>query len=495
MRFISLSFLRCSASLLLIAIVSWNLPAQTLVLQPGPSNGVDAIIANCVQCGYDNANFGAAADMLSCAWTNDGAESDCRSLIRFDISSIPPGSIVTSAFLSIYYNPVSSNGNHEGDNISLLQRVTSSWDENTVTWDNQPTSTSTDEVVMPATVSNTEDRPDINVTVLVQGMVDDPANNFGLLFRQQDETAYRRMVFASSDHPDALLHPKLVVNYVAPNVDCITLTPGPNEGQDAVLASCVSCGYNDMNFGSDPDLASMAWTNGSAESDLRSLMRFDLSTIPTTATVVSATLSLYFNPNSSNGNHQGDNTSFLQRVTSTWDENTVTWDTQPSTTTVDEVLLPATSSNTENRPDINVTAPVQDMLADPLNDFGFMLLQQDETSYRKMIFASSDYPNAALRPSLMVCYTNNTGLSDPDRSEKLSVFPVPMSQNVTIDLMSFARGAVDLTLWDINGRCVRTLKAAGGEKIRMERGSLSSGLYVLAAHSDHASMFAKLVIE
>ena len=248
-------------------------------------------IVDCIPCGYYYTNFGGADDFAAMAWTNGGNVSNGRSLIRFELSSIPTNAIVTSAMLSLYFNPSSSNGDHQslsGPNTALLQKITSSWDEYTVTWDNQPTTTSAGEVVVPETVTNTEDRPDIDITALVQQMVADPATNHGLLFREETESFYRRMIFSSSDHVDPTNHPKLVVTYEVPNETCLTFQPGPNEGMDALVANCIPCGYYYTNFGSADDFAAVAWTNGGNISNGRSLIRFDLSAVPTYATVTSA---------------------------------------------------------------------------------------------------------------------------------------------------------------------------------------------------------------
>jgi PKD repeat protein len=65
----------------------------------------------------------------SSGWESDG-------LIKFDISSIPTGSIIQSATLHIFYfdwvtsDPVGR--------ILKIYRITSNWNESTVTWSNQP---------------------------------------------------------------------------------------------------------------------------------------------------------------------------------------------------------------------------------------------------------------------------------------------------------------------------------------------------------------------
>src|ERR1041385_6955140 len=120
---------------------------------------------------------------------------------------------------------------------------------------------------------------------------------------------------------------------------CTTLVLQPDSatGQDAPIYTH----YASTNLGSDPELNAEAWTYQGTPGVGRSLINFDLSSIPSGATINSATLTLYNNPQSSNGLQNGQHSqlsgsdaAWLQRVTSTWAENTVTWNTHPTTTTV-----------------------------------------------------------------------------------------------------------------------------------------------------------------
>ena len=218
-----------------------SLAQITLILRPGAETGKDAIIASCVPCGYNNMNGGSFAEFFACAWTNGGHESNGRSLIEFDLTAIPANSTIIKAILSLYYNPESSNGSHSslsGSNASLLKRITEPWLENVVTWDNQPATTDTNEVTLPASITFYQNYPSIDVTDLVTDMIKFPTRGFGFMFKVAYEEYYRRMIFASSDHPDTTLHPKLEITYKSGLVfqepganESIRLFPNPNEGR------------------------------------------------------------------------------------------------------------------------------------------------------------------------------------------------------------------------------------------------------------------------
>jgi len=164
-----------------------------------------------------NTNYGTDPSYGAQAWTNAGNDVIARDVIEFDISSIPSGAIITDAKLSLYQDLTSSRGQHStlsGSNVSWLQRITSPWDEMTVTWNTQPTTDTTNQVTLPESTSPDEDYLDIDVTALVQDMIDNPSSGFGFMIRHQTEIPYRRLIFASSDNSNPNLYPKIKVIYL-----------------------------------------------------------------------------------------------------------------------------------------------------------------------------------------------------------------------------------------------------------------------------------------
>jgi predicted chitinase len=60
----------------------------------------------------------------------------------------------------------------------------------------------------------------MDVTYFVRQMYNDPANAHGFMCKQQTESYYRRMVFASSNVTNPNHHPKLVIIYeIASNIE------------------------------------------------------------------------------------------------------------------------------------------------------------------------------------------------------------------------------------------------------------------------------------
>ncbi|XZF13538.1 DNRLRE domain-containing protein [Chitinophagaceae bacterium MMS25-I14] len=203
----------------------------TVTFKPGPAAGVDAEIMTSYGCIMSNQtvpmetiNMGGAAESDYIDWTYNAigcSHGTTRSLITFTgLSTIPAGATILSATLNMYGVPTSGNyGNssfpgspYGTTNEGWVQRVTSSWAENTVTWNTQPSATTTNEAALPVTTSQFGFNASVNVTALVQDIISSGSNN-GFMLLLQNEAIYRAVLFASSDHSDPTLWPELVVTY------------------------------------------------------------------------------------------------------------------------------------------------------------------------------------------------------------------------------------------------------------------------------------------
>ncbi|MEI7724473.1 MAG: gliding motility-associated C-terminal domain-containing protein [Bacteroidota bacterium] len=180
---------------------------QTLILQPGPTDGTDASM----RTDHPDINYGTDQDFIANTWTVQGNFFIMRSLIQFDLTSIPSNSIVITA--SLFLSTDLTSGHHQlnsGLNTSYLYRVVESWAENQVTWNTQPAFSMSNPVILPVSVSDTA-HYEVDVKSHVQDMVSNPSANFGWLFKLQTEALYRCMVFASSDNTVPAWRPELTV--------------------------------------------------------------------------------------------------------------------------------------------------------------------------------------------------------------------------------------------------------------------------------------------
>ncbi len=169
-----------------------------------------------------------------------------RALIKFDLSSIPAGASIESAYLNLY--SLSPAHLHSGSNNSaLIERVTTDWSESAVSWITQPPSPGQNGVILPASTSSSQDYLDIDVTTLVQEM--HSIENYGFSLKLLNETVTNVLYFASSDYADANKHPKLVVTYSFRDhsngmaelmQNNFTIYPNPTDGKITIVSANAS---------------------------------------------------------------------------------------------------------------------------------------------------------------------------------------------------------------------------------------------------------------
>jgi hypothetical protein len=274
--------------------------AQTdsLVLRPGPSTSKDATVWSV----FPTTNYGNTQEATLTAWTNGGSPSTKRYYVEFDMTSIPPGTVVDSAYLFYYNNPTapSHGGQHSGANGFIVKRVTSIWDEASITYANQPSSTNTNQVTVPATTSSNQNFK-IDVTALVQDQM--TFGNNGFFLRLVNESIYRAIVCASSDHTVAAYRPMLKVYYPG----CFDVEAGFEESitnntvqfTDTTQSNTAYSYYWDFGDGTFSLLQNPTKTYTSASSYTVCLTVEDSCGIDTTCRVISlcnpGTAAIYYN--------------------------------------------------------------------------------------------------------------------------------------------------------------------------------------------------------
>ena len=172
----------------------------------------DAIISKIVP---DN-NYGDIEDLNVYAWTQSGELNVNRFLIDFDFHMIPDGAIIDSAFVFLYFNKTSGYASsHSGENKFYIERIISSWDEDLLTWNNQPTTSAANSFSYNQVTIGKDDLPRLQLTSLVQDIVNDKGGSYGLMFKLQSETASKMLLLSSSENVSTSLHPKLEVYYTS----------------------------------------------------------------------------------------------------------------------------------------------------------------------------------------------------------------------------------------------------------------------------------------
>jgi hypothetical protein len=219
---------RTQASPLYLKIPYSSTEVKTLVFQPGPDGGKDAMISqlepdkNFGDHKYFEATF-LTEPVLTVMRLN-------RSLIFFNLGAIPSNAIIKKAVLKLSYEaPVpwdslqikpATAGMFVG---GALQQITEPWEENMVTWNKQPASTEMNQVLIYPFIRNVNFieiditrlivPPPVTITSGTNTTTIVPLPNHGMKFKLIPENKWPGFRFASSDHPNMELRPKLTIYY------------------------------------------------------------------------------------------------------------------------------------------------------------------------------------------------------------------------------------------------------------------------------------------
>lgn len=201
----------------LYLMIPWDSTTyKTLVLQPGPEEGKDAMISNL----EPDKNFGdykyfeatfLPEPVLTVMRLN-------RSLIWFDLSQLPKSAVIRKIMLMLSYDiPVPWDSTMIGPVTSapvggVLQQVIEPWDETSVTWNKQPASIEANQVFISPFIRNAN-FIEVDVTKLFVSAMANPLPNYGMKFRLWPEDNWPGFRFASSDFLYPSMRPKLTIFY------------------------------------------------------------------------------------------------------------------------------------------------------------------------------------------------------------------------------------------------------------------------------------------
>jgi hypothetical protein len=426
-----------------------------------------------------------------------------RALIDFNLTAIPAGATIISANLNLYaLGPFGSLPGHYGVNSSYLERITQSWAENTVTWNNQPTSSTQNNVTLNQSTSATQNYLNINVTPLVQDMLNNPTTSFGFKLKLISETITNSLAFASKDHSNTNLIPTLVITY---SVNC-------NKTDSLIADYDAAIGYHDgantanNNYGTAQQNAAFAIPSTAVTGGLnvnRALLHFNLTSIPSNAVITNAELDLFaYGPVSSYPGHSGSaNNALIERVTGNWTENTVTWNNQPTTTISNQVPLNGTTNPTLDYLNINVTSLIQDILLSQNNN-GMMLKLASETASNLLYFCSKDHFDLSKHPKLRVSYAcNSASVSEINQTiTKINCFPNPAKSIINFSINSKINGSGKISVYDSQGKYINEINISVSNGLSdtiysVNTTSLSSGIYYYSLLFEGEQKSGKFIIE
>lgn len=477
----------------LLFVVSYS--QDTITVEFGTDHIKDAYI-NIV----NSQTNGSSQSLIASVWTHFGEFGTGRSLIGFDFSDVREDIVVIDARLNLFHDPISGHQGHStigGDNTGMIFRITEKWNEDSVRWANQPATTNTNAILIPAPVSDTANFLNVNITPIIQDMVRHPESSDGFMIKlfREDSLLYRSLVFASSDHPIESLHPTIIITYVVelPMDSVYTLQPDSELGNDAYINSIDPASKENQT-----SLVSTVWEFDQGWSIGRSFLEFDLTQIDPELTITLAELSLFHDSNSlieGHINNGGSNELMISRITEGWTEDNIDWNNQPVISEENQILIP--SSNIENQDylDIDVTELVSDMLKKPDQSFGFMFQLNDETigNYnRNVVFASSDHESPELHPRLVIYTQDYTGIDNFLPLENcVLTYPNPSAGDFKIQVCKNA-GPIQYTVFNIFGNTV-LIGETNDRDFYLNLRSQPAGTYFLSIIINNNVIMKKLI--
>ena len=202
---------------------AFNIIQEFSTQQNNSDNVDDVVLTNHELDDFVNKNWPVYPNFVAQAWTRSGRPLMIRSLLRFDLTSIPTTSEIVTAKLYLYgvayveqYEGEPGGRGHQSltnSNAFEILRVTSEWDESTVSWNTRPSVAEQDKISLPESETEFQDY-EIDVSQMVQQMVNGPNDNHGFMIKLTDESYYANISFASSDYQtDPWKRPKLEIVY------------------------------------------------------------------------------------------------------------------------------------------------------------------------------------------------------------------------------------------------------------------------------------------
>ncbi len=184
---------------------------------------------------YLDASFKNHENIYSKCWTIGGPDPG-RTLLRIDFSAIPLRSIIKKSTIFLF-SDLRTEHVHSSltkSNASYFHRIDSTWNFNTVTWNNQPRVSIADSVVLPKIDSITVSAS-FDITNYVKRWCASPSLNYGLRMMVKTESPYCRQSYYSRNitGADTVKRPYVQVIYYKPQI--IIDTRGYNTNGDSIF--------------------------------------------------------------------------------------------------------------------------------------------------------------------------------------------------------------------------------------------------------------------
>lgn len=172
----------------------------SIILQPGPSDGIDAFTDPTAS--YRDTNIGA--DILLLMTDTSTIDDGYQSFIKLDLPTI--NGTLLSANYKMHIRSISHGYGGPHPVICNLDRIEQAWAEDTITYNNRPSSSTTIQSHITMDENFESGWASADITDFVTFWLDNPSLNYGFVISVSSSTG--AAVFAdSSDYQDSNLRP------------------------------------------------------------------------------------------------------------------------------------------------------------------------------------------------------------------------------------------------------------------------------------------------
>lgn len=389
-------------------------------------------------------------------WTNDSHGVPLyngRTLLKFDLSKIviPANAVNIKARLYLYADlnapdGVPSQPMYGSANTCLLQRVTANWDIKYTNYDTALSVSTADQKVLNQS-STTNQNYVITITDFVNKWINKPDSNYGMLLRMQTENnPYNSMLFKGTTGPDSL-KPTIVISYTLPDANA----------SQKVIYGDLSSKFRSIVMGNSTwtgdstrtSIQAFTWTDNShgvSQYNGRTLLWYDVSSIPANSVITNAYIYFYANLNAGDGvagqpTYGTDNAGLLQKVISKWQYGQTDFNHQPAVTAVAQKTLLQSTSTAQNYT-VPITDFVQSWVNKPDSNFGMLLRMRTENNpYNSLLFTSASAPTN-LQSKIVICYKSTLPVVLQNFQGNVANFTANLSW-ITYNEINFATTSVE----------------------------------------------------
>ncbi len=152
--------------------------------------------------GLPSMNYNTGMDKYNLILGQDEFNNDYQFYVKFNNIDLPSDAVIKSAKIRLWCSEYGSD-----NALTEMRKATTSWNEDTLNWNNKPSVSST----IDQKNVGTDGPYDFNALTLVEDWVDTPSQNYGVLFVNEQYDQFFSYVFYSDN--DAAYRPRLQITY------------------------------------------------------------------------------------------------------------------------------------------------------------------------------------------------------------------------------------------------------------------------------------------